>query len=172
MFGEEDYDASIHRQAASLGIADHVEFMGFRNDIPDLLNDSDIVLHASIIGEPFGQVVIEGMAAGKPVIATDGGALPEIVIPGATGLLVPLGDSKAMAEAIKQLLSNPVNARMMGIAGRRRVYEKFTIRHTAQMAQDIYLSLMNHPLSNAPRVITDGVGMAHMDGMLRTASLK
>src|ERR1019366_9414729 len=97
-----------------------VKLLGFRNDIPSILNQSTIVVHASIQAEPFGQVVVQGMAAGKPVIATNGGALPEIVIPG-TGKLVPMGNVASMAEAILWLISHPDEAERMGRAAQLRV---------------------------------------------------
>ncbi len=78
------------------------------------------------------------MAAGKPVIATDGGALPEIVIPGKTGLLVPMGDAPAMAAALRRLLADPVQAAAMGLAGRQRVQERFTISQTAGKMERVY----------------------------------
>ena len=77
-------------------------------------------------------------AAGKPIIATDGGALPEIVLPGETGLLVPMGNAVAMADAIRELLSHPEQAMAMGDAGRLRVRRRFTISHTARRLEDIY----------------------------------
>jgi glycosyltransferase involved in cell wall biosynthesis len=164
MFGENDYESLIRKQVEDLGLDNNVEFLGFRNDVQDLLKASDIVLHASTIGEPFGQVVVEGMAAQKPVIATDGGALPEIVIPGVTGLLVPLGDSQAMAKAIKSLVADPVLCKNMGIAGKKRVNEKFTISHTVKKAEEIYLSVLKKD-GIGYTIITDGVGMEYMDKM-------
>ena len=145
LFGEHEYEASLHRQVAALGIGDRVAFLGFREDVPALLARADIVVHASTLGEPFGQVVIEGMAAGKPVIATDGGALPEIVLPGLTGLLVPMGDAPAMAEAMAALLSDPARASAMGAAGRERVRERFTIAHTVHRIEKIYEYLLREP---------------------------
>lgn len=142
LFGEHEYEQSLHEMVRELGLTDRVEFLGFREDVPALLAEVDIVVHASTLGEPFGQVVIEGMAAGKPVIATNGGALPEIVIPGETGLLVPMGDAPAMAEAMLALLSDPVQAAAMGAAGRQRVQERFTITHTIRKMEGIYGHLL------------------------------
>ena len=142
LFGEYEYEQSLHRMVRDLGLEDQVEFLGFREDVPALLAGVDLVVHASTLGEPFGQVVIEGMAAGKAVIATDGGALPEIVIPGVTGLLVPMGDAPAMAEAMAALLSNPARAEAMGAAGRERVRERFTIGHTVRKLEGIYEYLL------------------------------
>ena len=142
LFGEHDYERSLHRMVRDLALEDRVSFLGFREDVPALLAGVDLVVHASTLGEPFGQVVIEGMAAGKPVIATDGGALPEIVIPGETGLLVPMGDAPALAEAVASLLSDPARAAAMGAAGRRRVLERFTIAHTVRKMEGIYEYLL------------------------------
>ena len=142
LFGEHEYERSLHRMVCDLGLEDRVEFLGFREDVPALLAGADLVVHASTLGEPFGQVVIEGMAAGKPVIATDGGALPEIVIPNETGLLVPMGDAPAMAEAIASLLADPARAAAMGAAGRLRVQERFTIAHTVRKLEGIYEYLL------------------------------
>ena len=142
LFGEHEYERSLHQMVCDLGIGDRVEFLGFREDVPALLAGADLVVHASTLGEPFGQVVIEGMAAGKAVIATDGGALPEIVIPGVTGLLVPMGDAPAMAEAMAALLSDPARAAAMGAAGRQRVQEHFTIAHTVRKLEGIYNYLL------------------------------
>lgn len=138
LFGEHDYEASVRAQVEKLGVGERVEFLGFRDDVVAVLAQTDIVVHASTHGEPFGQVVIEGMAAGKPVVATDGGALPEIVDDGRTGLLVPMGDAPAMAAAICRLLEDPARAREIGEAGRRRVRECFTISETARKMQAVY----------------------------------
>ena len=144
LFGENDYEASLQRMSHELGIADHIKFLGFREDIPALLEETDLLVHASVLGEPFGQVVIEGMAAGKPVIATDGGALPEIVVPGETGILVPMGDAPAMARAIQDILNDKARAQRMGAAGQRRVQERFTIHHTAQKVEVLYANMLHH----------------------------
>ena len=143
MFGEHDYERSLHDLASELGLTDQVEFWGQRGDVPALLAQTDLLVHASTLGEPFGQVVIEGMAAGKPVIATDGGALPEIVTSGETGLLVKMGDVDAMADAICALLADPARAATMGAAGRRRVQEKFTITHTVRKVEAVYDDILS-----------------------------
>ena len=143
LFGEEDYERSLQTLTRELHIEDNIDFLGFREDVSDLLAQADIVVHASTLGEPFGQVVIEGMAAGKPVIATDGGALPEIIESGRTGLLVPMGAAPAMAEAISSILENPAKGVAMGQEGRQRVLERFTIMHTVKKMQVIYERMLS-----------------------------
>ena len=142
LFGEEAYEQTIHQMVADLGLSEQIVFLGFRDDVAVLLADTDIVAHASILGEPFGQVVVQGMAAGKPIVATNGGALPEIVLPGETGLLVPMGDAPAMARAFIDLLADPDRAKKMGQAGRRRVRERFTMTQTLHALEGLYTRLL------------------------------
>ncbi len=138
MFGEESYEQEIRALSRSLALDDCVEFTGFRNDVPRLVDKLDILVHASTTGEPFGQVITEGMLAAKPVIATRGGGVPEIVQHGSTGLLVPMGDADAMAEAICALLSNPKLAKAMGKAGRDRALEHFIVEKTVPRLEAIF----------------------------------
>ena len=145
LFGEFEYERALHEMAEQLRITDTVSFLGFRDDVAKLMSQIDIVVHASTLGEPFGQVVIEGMAAGKPLVATDGGALPEIVIPGETGYLVPMGSAEDMAMAISRLLIDPAQARAMGQAGKQRVERLFTISHTARKMEAVYDALFARP---------------------------
>jgi glycosyltransferase involved in cell wall biosynthesis len=144
LFGkrEQEFEQSLHDLVAAHGIAGAVEFTGFRTDVADLIARLDLLVHASKTGEPFGQVIIEGMAAAKPVIGTRGGAVPEIIVEGETGLLVPMGDAQKMAEAISALLADTQRARQMGLAGRKRVAEHFTIQNTARGVQSIYDELL------------------------------
>ena len=147
LFGEELYEESVRRQASSYGLDDCLEWMGFRPDVPQLIDDLDILVHASTISEPFGQVIVQGMAAGKPVVATDGGGVREVVQHGETGLLVERNSSRALSQALVQLLSDPHAAYEMGREARRRVVRKFTIEHTARGAESIYHALLSNDLS-------------------------
>ena len=143
LFAEREYEQYLHELSRSLGIAHAVDFTGFIEDVPARLAQLDILVHASKTGEPFGQVIIEGMAAGKPVVATRGGGVPEIVQDGVTGILVPMNDPESMAEAIEQLLAFPERAEAMGRKGRERVVEQFTIQKTAREIEAIYAQLLN-----------------------------
>ncbi len=138
MFGEEAYEAKVRQLCKTLELTECVEFTGFRKDVPAMIEQLDVLVHASTIGEPFGQVVVEGMVAGKPVVATNGGGVPEIVQEGVTGWLVPMGESAPMAEAILRLLRDPEGAARMGAAGRQRVLDHFTIELTARRVEAVY----------------------------------
>jgi len=141
MFGEAEYEAQVRELARELRLEEALEFTGFRSDVESCIAALDILVHASTMGEPFGQVVMEGMAAGKPVVATRGGGVPEIVAENESGLLVPMSDVPAMAQAILQLLRDPEQARRMGQAGQRRVREHFTIAQTAAKVEALYGAL-------------------------------
>lgn len=142
LFAERDYERDLHALCEQLGLCDAIDFVGFVDNVSGRLAELDIVVHASTVGEPFGQVIIEGMAEQKPVVATNGGGVPEIVVHGETGLLVPMGDAVAMADAIDFLLKNPEKASQMGIRGRERALSHFTIQMTARKVEGVYEELL------------------------------
>jgi glycosyltransferase involved in cell wall biosynthesis len=160
LFSEREYEAHLHELCRALGLEEAVEFAGFIEDVPARIAELDIVVHASTTGEPFGQVIIEAMAEQKPVVATNGGGVPEIVEDGVTGMLVPMGDAARMAEALSYLLLNPEVAAQMGRDGRARVAAQFTIRKTARMVEAVYREVLRVPEqvgSSLPRQISSGV---------------
>jgi glycosyltransferase involved in cell wall biosynthesis len=121
-----------------LGLSQKVIFTGYRHDVPALMKFMDIVVHASNRPEPFGMVLIEAMAMRKPVVATRGGGPMDIVIHGETGLLVEMGDSVALGEAICSLLALPDLQEKMGHAGLERVKEHFDSRRNAQQMKFLF----------------------------------
>ena len=144
LFDEQAYEKSLHELCATLQIQNAIKFVGFVEDVPAQIKELDILVHASTTGEPYGQVIIEGMAAGKPVIATNGGGVPEIVLDKVTGLLVPMGDPIRMAEGVEYLLDNPEEMKSMGRLGRERVLEHFTVENTARRVEAVYHQLLRH----------------------------
>jgi glycosyltransferase involved in cell wall biosynthesis len=121
LFDEADYEKEVRALTVTLGLSDVVEFTGLRQDVPELIARLDILARASTTGEPFGQVVAERMIAGNPVVATNGGGVPEIIEDGISGLLVAMDDAPALAAAIIWLVDNPVRAREIAHAGRQRI---------------------------------------------------
>jgi glycosyltransferase involved in cell wall biosynthesis len=118
MFGEEDFEREIRALADALGIADRVDWVGFSDDVDGELAWLDMLVHSSVTPEPFGQVVVEGMAAGLPVIATAAGGPVEIVDDGEDGLLTPPGDTGALAVALRKLAGDSDLRQAMGARAR------------------------------------------------------
>ncbi len=117
MAGEGSLLEAARERAAQLGVAGRVSFLGVRTDMPELLNACDVFALASDWeGHPLS--TMEAMAAGLPVVATAVGGVPEIVADGATGLLVPAGDTPALVSALQCLVRNPRRRRELGEGGR------------------------------------------------------
>lgn len=125
MFGEaeRDYARRLRELAASLGIAERVEFAGFRSDVWGELLRMDVFVHASITPEPFGQVIVEAMLAGIPVVAAGGGGPREIISDGVDGLLYTPGDSDALAVALRSLAEDPERRRTLSENAQRRAQD-------------------------------------------------
>ena len=121
LFGEEDFERGLHELVAELGLGERIEFRGFRGDIWHELARLDMLVHASLVPEPFGQVVLEGMAAGVPVIAADAGGPGEILAPGRSGVLYPMGDAEALALAMRVLGQDPERRARLAGGGRDAV---------------------------------------------------
>jgi glycosyltransferase involved in cell wall biosynthesis len=124
--------------AASLHLSENVRFTGHRLDIARMLAAMDILAHTSLAPEPFGRVIIEGMAMSKPVVASAAGGVPELVLDGETGVLVVPGDVEGIAAAMLSLLRDSRHAQALGRAGRRRVETHFTGARHVQQVQEVY----------------------------------
>jgi glycosyltransferase involved in cell wall biosynthesis len=127
LFGEQADEERLHRQADHPDVRGRIHFLGFRDDIPALMSAVDIVLHTSIAPEPFGRVIVEGMMARKPVIATAAGGALEIIEDGVTGLLVAPGDADALAAAARALLAAPDQCADMARKGYESALRKFSL---------------------------------------------
>ncbi len=144
-------DAPVKKQAYKeelllltkrLGLSAHVEFMGNRRDIPELLSASDCLVLSTITQEAFGRVIIEAQAAGVPVVATRVGGVSEIIEHEKTGLLVLPKDEQAMAQAVVRLLSDPVLAQGLVVEARKKIDARYTLTHMAESTLDVYRELM------------------------------
>ena len=160
LFSETAYEKKLHRLAEDLDLQQNLRFTGFVDDIHSAIARLNMVVHASIIGEPFGQVIIEGMAAGKPVIATRAGGIPEIVLNEDTGLLVPIEDERALAEAMITLLRDPSRATQMGANGRERVRNFFTIEQHAHAIEQVYDDLLRFTHKDSSRFAQESLESA------------
>jgi glycosyltransferase involved in cell wall biosynthesis len=101
--GEAPYEVELRERTELPALAGRVHMLGVRDDVPRLLAACDVVVHTSVLAEPFGRVIVEAMLASRPVIATRAGGVPEVVTDGETGLLVPPGDARTLGEALEAL---------------------------------------------------------------------
>jgi glycosyltransferase involved in cell wall biosynthesis len=142
LFGEEEYELSLKQLAIELGLGDSASFTGFQRDIPRCIGDLHIVVHASTVPEPFGQVIVQGMAAGKPVIATEGGGPSEIIHEGHTGFLTPRGDPEALAARIQFLLTYPEIANSVALRGQQVAHLRYGVATTTRAVEHLYSTLL------------------------------
>lgn len=140
--GREDYEQSILELVSQLGITSDVIFLGERRDVPQIMRALDICVLSSISEGGLSVAVLEAMASGKPVIATDAGGVAEAVVDGVTGFVVPPQEPSSLAERILELIEHPKKAQEMGKAGRNRVIEYFGIHNHAKHIDKIYTSLL------------------------------
>jgi glycosyltransferase involved in cell wall biosynthesis len=136
--GHEGYAERLRRRVVDLGLGGRVHLLGNRDDIPEILAALDVLVHCPNAPEPFGRVVAEAMAVGKPVVAARAGGLPEIVEHEVTGLLVPPGDPSACAAAVMRLLADPALRARLGAAGRVHAAAHFDPAIHAQRVLDAY----------------------------------
>ncbi|MFC2053201.1 glycosyltransferase [Chloroflexota bacterium] len=122
-------------------LSETIKFTGMRNDIPVILSALNVLVSPSL-WEGLPNVVLEAMAAGKPVVATSVGGTPEAVVDGVTGLLVPPQNPEALANAILLLLENSELRIRMGRAGRERVLNHFSIQRMVKRTEQLYQELM------------------------------
>lgn len=125
--GDGGYKKDLQSQVKHLKLKDHVKFVGFLPDVEKYLAKFDIYVQPSL-SESFGLAIVQAMGAGLPVIATNTGGIPEIITDGITGLLVESKDSKAISEALIELLRDPKKAREMGKVAREEVKLKFNLQ--------------------------------------------
>ena len=141
LVGDGELKGELLAQARRLGLGSQVHFAGWRDDIPDVLALCDLFVFPTA-SEAFGRVLIEAMAAAKPVVATDVGGIPEIVLDGETGLLVPPRQPEPLAGAVLTLLNDAARAERLGAAGRRRAHADFSLARHAEAVQALYDQLL------------------------------
>jgi glycosyltransferase involved in cell wall biosynthesis len=127
--------------ARELRIADRVIFTGWRHDLPRIYADTDLLVVSSN-NEGTAVSAIEAMAAGRPVIATRVGGLPDLIAEGETGLLVPPGDPDGLATAVLRLLHDPETACRMGQSAKAMVQERFSVQRLIVDMENLYHQLL------------------------------
>jgi glycosyltransferase involved in cell wall biosynthesis len=137
MFGEDAYAATLEPLAERLGVASQIEFRGFRDNVWAELGELDVLVHCSVTPEPFGQVVLEGLAAGVAVVAARAGGPAELITDGVHGLLTKPGDPHELAGALRRLHGDAHLRARLAAAGRERSHD-FTPERTAARVFGIY----------------------------------
>lgn len=126
--------------AEELAIAQRVTFAGMVKDMRPYLQTADILLHGSVRPEPFGRVVAEAMLAEVPVIASRAGGIPEIVRAGIDGLLYPMGNARALCDAICSLAGDEERRRAMGKSGRDRILADFSLEGKVERIEEVLIN--------------------------------
>ena len=141
LFGERAVKQKLEELIRDEELTDYCIMTGWRRDIPDILKETDILVHTSSQPEPFGLVLLEGMVMGKPIVATNAGGVPEIIADRVTGILVKPADANAIADAVIYILSNPEIGRKMGRAGQERVERLFDVKMMVKKIENVYAEI-------------------------------
>ncbi len=139
---EQAYVKRLQNSARELGLGDTIRFIPWQEDIWAMYAAMDVVVHASTDPEPFGLVVLEAMAAGKPVIASNAGGVVDVVLDQETGLLVKPGEAEALADAIERLCADRALADSLGREAQRRARGVFTMERNAAQVSAVYDQLL------------------------------
>lgn len=141
LFGRGPLETELRDQVAQLGVGDHVQFAGFRNDIEQLLAAADMLIHPAL-KEGLGVTMLKAAAAGLPVIAFDVAGAKEAVVPDQTGILVNPADAGGILHAVTNLIENPSMRRKLGLAGQARMRRSFSVDEMADKHIALYQSMM------------------------------
>jgi glycosyltransferase involved in cell wall biosynthesis len=138
---QQKYVRELESSIVEKGLKDHFAWTGYVVDMPGLLQNADcVVLPAE--REPFGRIVAEAMAAGKPVVSVNSGAIPEIIEDNVSGFVCEPGDCRAMAEAVCRLLRDGELSRKIGENGYLRISQKFSIQRTVREFEQLVKGLL------------------------------
>jgi glycosyltransferase involved in cell wall biosynthesis len=139
MVGKGDLDVDLRGEALRKNVNGKVKFLGWRQDINELMPVFDMLVLPSL-NEGMGRVLVEAMAASKPVVASRVGGIPDLVQDGQTGYLVPPADEKALADAILKLLNDREQAELMGQRGKQRC-RQFSLEAMIAKLDNLYSGL-------------------------------
>ncbi len=154
LFGEEAYVLKLRKQVERLGLTEQVQFLGFRDDVPQLLALCDLLVHSPVAPEPFGRVIVEAMLGGKAIIAPAEGSSPELLRHGQTGWLIEPRSSESLALAIQTLKAEPELRLRMGQAAAQAAQQRFHLYQTNQAIFELLHHTLNPDLMVASPVTT------------------
>jgi len=160
------YKQELELLVRRLGMEKNVEFLGSRQDIPQILAKTDILVLSTVTQEAFGRVILEAQAAGVPVVATNVGGVIDIIDDGQTGLLVPPKDTDAMAKAVIRIVRDKNLAEQLVANAQTKLKKNFTLKHMASSTIKVYEELLS-----SLHILVIKIGSIG-DVVLVTASLK
>jgi glycosyltransferase involved in cell wall biosynthesis len=142
--GDQQYQKKLNELIREAGIEANVRFTGYQAHVPDFINMMEFVVHASILPEPFGMVVLEAMAQRKAVVGSRAGGVIEMVVEGVTGYTFPPGDSEDLSQKMLTLLADPQLSKRMGSSGYRRLEDSFTISSYMSQIHTCYTAILGN----------------------------
>lgn len=163
---KQSYKNELQVLARRLGLQGHVEFLGNRKDVAQLLAQADVFVLSTVTQEAFGRVILEAQAAGVPVVASSVGGVVDIIDDGKTGLLVLPKDPDGMARAVLRVLNDKKFAAQLVDAARQKLLEQFTLERMASQTLEVYAELLNSLNILVIKISATG------DVVLVTASIK
>ena len=138
--GEGELQEELEKMASELNIRENIVFLGWRPDVAEVMSMFDIFALPSL-NEGMGRVLVEAMALAKPIVASNIGGIPNLIMQGKNGLLVPVADAKALASGIEFLMTNPKKRGEMGSAG-KKIAVDYSVDSMMQKIDQLYLELL------------------------------
>ncbi|MBW1857154.1 MAG: glycosyltransferase family 4 protein [Deltaproteobacteria bacterium] len=138
--GDGELLEGLEKMASELSIRKNVRFLGWRPDVAEVISIFDIFVLPSL-NEGMGKVLVEAMTLGKPIVASNIGGIPDLIIQGENGLLVPVADAKALASGIEFLLKNPKKRKEMGEKG-KKIAASYSLDSMMQKIDQLYLEVL------------------------------
>lgn len=142
LFGEQEYEKRLKEVVNIFNLSDRCHFLGFRDDVPKLMKGVDFIAHCSIAPEPFGRVVVEAMLAGKPVVATRGGGVDEIVVDGVNGRLSDPGDPAQLKDILQTWINDANSVTGIAQTGFESARERFSLSSCVEKIEKCILSVL------------------------------
>jgi glycosyltransferase involved in cell wall biosynthesis len=139
---EPEYKQQLYQQVAQLGLSAQVLFAGMRQDMQAVYSAADIIVHASLVAEPFGLTVAEAMAMGKAVIASAAGGPAEIIVADESGCLIPPNNSDLLAQKMLLLLQDHALHQRLAIAAQQRVHTHFSLKQMITQLEQDYIDIL------------------------------
>ena len=152
------YIDALHDRLAQTRLAERFTWPGFVTDPVAIMNQIDILVHPAD-GESFGRIVVEAMACGLPAVGVRGGGVGEIVVHGETGLLAPVDDAAALAAHIEALVASPQLRQQLGLAGRQRAEQHYSLEACASHMLKVYEQALERPMSTRLASRHHGIGV-------------